>query len=230
MENQNNNETPQQLGYVSSKAILGDLDATEQTPQPTVASPVLGAPQPTANNAPNDLFVGMTSKDIVHERPKRLIGIYVFIAIWVLQIPLMLFTRSIGISFLIQITISIVMIVGVLLRNEAVRKIIVGLAVLSVIVMAVGFVRFNAAVNKLNSSRPQVNAELNKIINDPSISSEKRQKVQDFQKTLEAEWDNMHNNLMPRVNAVAGISILVQASTVVYFMLPKVRRSFREND
>lgn len=229
MENQNNNSEPsQQLGYASSKVILGDLDATVQDTHNTEISPS-SIVQPMKNSAPDDLFVGMTSKDIVHEKPKRLIGVYIFAGLCFLQIPGFLFSNDNQLVSIVGIIFVSIMGVGILTRKEPARKIVVVLAVLSIIFMLFGLFSFISSINKIDQSRPIVNQEFNKIQADPSSSAEKKQRIQDLQIALETDWNNMHKNVLPKIYITSGVIIFLQASTVLYFMLPKVRQEFRNN-
>lgn len=229
MENKNSDtEHPRQLGYSSSRIILGDMESAGQAQQNIELQPSVVNNQ-ASSVSHDDLFVGMTSKDIVHAKPKRLIGVYVFAALCFLQIPGFLFADSNQIVSIIGIIIVSIMGIGILTRQEIARKVVIALAVLSIMVMIFGFFSFQSGVNKLDSSKPMLTQEFAKIQDDPTVSAQNKQNAKNLQIALDTQWNDMHKNVLPRIYAITGAIILFQSVTVVYFMLPKVRDGFSKN-
>lgn len=211
------------------------------SPIPTPATPT----QPTTQTSPidsldfnmeNDMesmrkddLLGMTGSRIIPKKQRLPRGVFAIAAVSAIGFGLSFFDGStLGFIYTIAMILDLLLIIGLFLRLEIARKLLLWLSITLAVLNVILGGAFFMLVNRANQFEQQFVAEakrLNEI--NPQKSTQDQAKLDAMQKEVEDATKQL-GNLANLFYIKVGVTAVAHTCIAIYLSRPKVKESFRK--
>lgn len=223
--------------------------AHDDSRQPEPASPVITQPLPSSTPEPvrpqlnvaalypavpehNSPLIAegggqtfLTGSQLPVERPKIPLGVYVIAGLNIVSlVAIFLDDYHAGTWYTITMLLNLVFAVGLLLRQDMIRKLYIALCVLSVGVVVLAFIGIANTRDKLQALRANYDATVSSM-DTTNLSPEQTAQMKILPQLME-EIQKKNDKLFMTAYIRLGAEAVVAVVCIVYLTRPKVRAAF----
>jgi hypothetical protein len=215
--------TPTNMGNAALPGIV-EQGNSRLAPQPAIVQDPAVAQSATPQVPPTTQF--LTDSSLQETKQPIQVGIYLIVGSQFIGVVLSFFRAgNNNIVFTLMQIADLLLGVGLLLRLEFVRKIMVALAVVLIILSGLDAFGLLMVQNRLNQDTVNYHRAVNRI-NQKTITQQQRDELTTLSAKMQAAQKKVgHAMVIAEINT--GLEICIAAGTIAYLTRPKVRAVFR---
>ncbi len=200
--------------------------APPPTPAPVAPQPIIPAPVAPAS-LPNDPYAGLTGSQMQQQKQPLPVGVYVIAGFNFVGFVISFYdsSQSSGI-YTVAMLFDLLLAIGLVLRLDIARKLIVGLSALILILTAVSLLQLAGFQHRLQQAKTNYDNAVSKI--DPtSLTPTQQDQLQSLRDAISAQ-EKKAGKAIAFTYIKLGLTAAETIVVMVYLARPKVKAAFHE--
>ena len=182
-------------------------------------------PSTTVNNTPTDSLIGLTGSQIKIEKPKITLGIYLIATLLIIGF-IASFINSSNPTYIVVINFTnILLAIGLLLRNNIIRKITIGLGVFLILTLIFETVTLIEIQHLARISTSKAEISLTNLQSNSYITPAQQTEIVNAKYTLKNDQKTLSKRYVFAYINVAA-ELLIYVSMIIYLTRTKVKEIF----
>lgn len=170
-------------------------------------------------------LVGLTGSQLKEERPNLTIGIYIIVFFLLAGFIINFFNSGDNLLLTILSFLNVVLAAGLLLRNEAFRKVLVIISSVLIILYVLDIGGLWLVQNRAHQDVSNARAALSRVESNPSLTIEQQQEINNYQNQINSQ-ETVLNKTYKLAYIEVGLIIATDTALVIYLTRPKVKSEF----
>lgn len=171
--------------------------------------------------------VFVTGSQMPIERPKLPLGIYVIAGLNIVSfVAIFLDDYKAGTVYAIVMLVNLLLAIGLLLRQDIIRRVYIGLSLLSIGLVILAFIGIADTRSKLDALRANYDATASRM-NTSNLTPDQKAELQLMPQLID-EVQKKNDKLFTVAYIRLGAEAVVALTCVVYVTRPKVRAAFTQ--